>query len=90
MEANPDVNGLMANMATTPRDMLVEALHLGIFEKGDDVEAFIIKSISFFDASGTNKTMRGLLVLGLTSKELIDKYEATEKFGYKRFENRMR
>ena len=43
MEPDPDVNGLMANMATTPRDMLVEALHPGIFEKGVDVEAFIRK-----------------------------------------------
>jgi len=90
MEPDPDVNGLMANMATTPRDMLVEALHPGIFEKGDDVEAFIIKAARFFDASGTNKTMRGLLVLGLISKELRDKYEATEKSGDKGFENRMR
>ena len=82
MEPDPDVNGLMANMATTPRDVLVE--------KGDDVDAFIIKAARFFDASGANKTVRGLLVLGLISKELRDKYGATEKSGDKGFENRMR
>ena len=51
MEADPEVNGLMANIVTTPRDMLVEALHPGIFEKGDNVEAFIIKATRFFDAT---------------------------------------
>ena len=58
MEANPGVNGLKANMVTTPCDMLVAALHPEIFEKGDDVDAFITKATRFFESSGTNKTMR--------------------------------
>jgi len=54
------------------------------------VETFIFKAPRFFDALGTNKTMSGLLVLCLISKELRDKYEATEKSGDKGLENRMR
>jgi len=88
MEANPDVNGLMPNMAAMPRDMLVEALHRGIFKKGDHGEAFIIKAARFFDSK--NKTMKGLLVLGLISKELRDKYESTQKSDDKGFENWMK
>jgi len=49
------------------------------------VEAFIIKAAGFFDASGTNKTIRGLLVLGLLSKELRDIFEARKKPGDKGF-----
>ena len=33
MEANPGLNRLMVNMATTQRDILVETLHQGITEK---------------------------------------------------------
>ena len=76
-------------MATTPRDMLIEALHPGVFRGEEDVEAFIQRSTRYFDASGIQKPMRTILVIGLIAKELRDKYEATEKLG-KSFEDRIR
>jgi len=66
-------------MATTPRDILIEALHPGIFQKEDDVESFISRTNRYFDALGIQKTMRGILVIGLIHRNLRDKYEATEK-----------
>ena len=53
-----------ANMATTPRDMLVEALHPGIFCRNEDLEDFIMKATRYFDASGITKPMRSILVVG--------------------------
>jgi len=41
-----------SNMATTPRDMLIETLHPGTFGKDDDVETFIARANLYFDASG--------------------------------------
>ena len=83
-----DIN--LANMATTPRDMLIEALHPGIFTKGDDVEIFISRCTRYFEASGIHKSMRSILVIGLINKDLRDIYESTEKVGLKSFEDRMR
>ena len=67
------------NMATTPRDMLIEALHPGIFGRNEDLETFITKATRYFDASGITKTMRSILVVGLLEKSLRDKYEDTEE-----------
>jgi hypothetical protein len=87
----PSADGVnLANMATTPRDMLIEALHPGIYTKDDDVEKFISKCTRYFDASGIQKSMRSLLVLGLLEKNLRDRYESTESMGIKGFEDRMR
>ena len=79
-----------SNMASAPRDMLIAALHPGFFSKNDDVEAFISKCNKYFDASGTHKSARSLLVIGLISKDLRDKYEATENLECKSYEERMR
>jgi len=87
MEDSKGIN--YANMATTPRDILIEALHPGTFQKDDDVEIFISKTNRYFDASGIQKTMRGVLVIGLIHRDLRDKYEATEKSS-KNFEERFR
>jgi len=79
------------NMATTPRDMLIEALHPGIFGRNEDLETFITKATRYFDASGITKTMRSILVVGLLEKSLRDKYEDTEEDDKcKSFEERLR
>jgi len=62
-----------SNMVTTPRDMLIEAIHPGMFGKDDDVETFIPRVNDYLDASGIQKTMRGVLVIGLIHKDLREK-----------------
>jgi len=53
------------------------------------VETFIARVNRYFDASGIQKTMRGVLVIGQIYIDLRDKYEATEKSS-KSFEERFR
>ena len=66
-------NGInYSNMATTSRDILIEALRPGTFQKDDDVEIFISRTNKYFDASGIQKTMRGVLVIGLIHRDLRD------------------
>ena len=69
----------IANMATKPRDMLIESLHPGNLGQGNDVETFIVKATRYFDAPRISKAMRSILVVGLIDKDLRNRYEATEK-----------
>ena len=78
-----------SNMATAPRDMLIAALHHGIFNKNDDVEVFISKCNKYFDASGIVKSARSLFVIGLISRDQRDKYEATENMDCKSYKERI-
>ena len=48
---NPELFIKAVNMATTPRDMLVEALHPGFFWRNEDLEDFITKATRYFDSS---------------------------------------
>ena len=47
------------------------------------------KCNKYFDAPRTHKSTRGLLVIGLISKDLRDKYKATEKLDCMRYNERM-
>ena len=72
-----EVNNInCSNMATAPRDLLIEVLHPVTFGKDDDVETFISRTNRYFDASGILKTMSGVLLICLIQK---DKYEVTKK-----------
>jgi len=77
-----EANLNLANMVTTPRDMLIEALHLWIFTKGDDAEIFISRCTIYFEAFGIHKSM--------IKKNLRNIYKSTEKVELKSFEGRMR
>jgi cellular nucleic acid-binding protein len=70
--------------------MLIEALHPGIYAKGEDVEPFIVKCTRYFDASGIHKAMRGILVIGLIERNIREKYENTDATGCKGFEDKLR
>ena len=88
---NSDLFMNAANIATTPRDMLVEALHPGVFSRNEDLENFITKTTRYFDASGITKPMRSILVVGLLERSLRNKYEDTENNeDCKSFEERLR
>ena len=76
-------------MTIKPCEMLIETLNPGIFEKGDDVQAFIIKWIRYFEESKIHILMKNLLVIQLISKELQDKYKSTDKTGIKGYKNQM-
>jgi len=67
------------NMATTLRNILIEALHPGMFEKDDDVKTFTARANRYFDASGIQKTIRGVLVISLIHKDLRNKYEVMKE-----------
>lgn len=84
----PDI--AVTNMATTnSRDLLSEALHPGIFRRNDDVEKFLIKCNRYLDLVGIQKSIRGLVIIGLLDKDIREKYEITEDDGTG-YENRMR
>jgi len=75
MSMDEEVNNTnYANITITPRDILVEAVHPGIFEKNDDIEAFIMKTNRYFGVSGIQKTIRSLPVIGLIHRDLKNKY----------------
>ena len=79
------------NIATTPRDMLIEALYRELFRRNEDLETFITMATRYFDASRITKTMRSILVMGLLKKSPRDKYEDTEEDDKcKSFEERLR
>jgi len=84
----PDI--AVTNMATTnSRDLLSEALHPGIYRRNDDVEKFLIKCNRYLDLVGIQKSIRGLVIIGLLDKDIREKYEITEDDGTG-YENRMR
>ena len=66
-------------MATTPRDMLVEALHPGDFGQNEDLEAYITKTTRYFNASGITKPMRSILVVGLLERSIGNKLKIPRK-----------
>jgi len=63
-----DIN--LANMVTTLSDMLIQALHPGIFTKGNDIKIFISRCTRYFEASGIHKSVRSILVIDLINKDL--------------------
>ena len=71
-------------------DILIKALHPGIFTKGNDIKIFISRCTRYFEASGIHKSMRSILVIGLINKDLRDMHESTENIGLQSFEDRMR
>lgn len=80
----------VTNMATTnSRDLLSEALHPGIFRRNDDLEKFLSKCNRYLDLVGIQKSIRGLVIIGLLDKDIREKYEITEDDGTG-YENRMR
>ena len=61
MESSCDI----ANIATSQRNLLSEALKPQMFHLGDDIEKFILQCERFFELNGIPKTLRGLAVVAL-------------------------
>ena len=85
-----DSDIVVTYMATTnSRDLLSEDLNSRIFRRNDDLEKFLIKCNRYLDIVGIQKSIRGLVIIGLLDKDIREKYEITEDDG-NGYENQMR